>query len=61
LFGSLYIDFLSVTGASFADTLTFRADTDFVAGRENPVPEPGTMLLFGLGLLGIGAVGRKKS
>ncbi len=27
---------------------------------QNPVPEPATMLLFGIGLLGITAVGRKK-
>lgn len=26
----------------------------------NPVPEPGTMLLFGFGLIGLGAIGRKK-
>ncbi|WP_457554084.1 PEP-CTERM sorting domain-containing protein [Desulfobacula sp.] len=26
----------------------------------NPVPEPATMLLFGIGLLGIGVIGRKK-
>lgn len=27
---------------------------------KNPVPEPATMMLFGLGLLGISALGRKK-
>jgi len=27
----------------------------------NPVPEPSTIMLFGLGLLGIGAIGRKKT
>lgn len=32
----------------------------FVIGGENPIPEPGTMLLLGAGLLGIGFSARKK-
>ncbi len=28
-------------------------------GTENPVPEPGTMILLGLGLVGLGFAGRK--
>ncbi|MBC8441299.1 MAG: PEP-CTERM sorting domain-containing protein [Deltaproteobacteria bacterium] len=34
--------------------------TDPPTPPTNPVPEPATMLLFGIGLLGIGAIGRKK-
>ncbi len=59
VFGALSITFLD--GEDGAPTLfqnnsfEFLLDTDFAV-----VPEPSTMLLFGLGLLGIGAIGRKK-
>lgn len=43
---------------------TMTCANDVIEGEANwnpnPVPEPGTMLMFGLGLLGIGAVGRKR-
>ncbi|MDA3788139.1 MAG: PEP-CTERM sorting domain-containing protein [Desulfobacula sp.] len=51
VYGTLTIDFL--TTATDPD-FTFTLDSDQV------VPEPGTILLFGLGLLGFSAVSRKK-
>ena len=41
---------------TFSGTLNFDMDTDAAT-----VPEPATMLLFGLGLLGITALGRKRT
>ncbi len=32
-----------------------------LVGEYNPVPEPATMILFGIGLLGIAGMGRKKT
>lgn len=42
-------------GFSASDTLTLNG-----TGQPGPVPEPGTMLLFGVGLLGIAGASRKK-
>lgn len=63
LYGSLTITFANgfnnsiVTAALPA--FKFQVDTDWNINRE--VPEPSTMILFGLGLLGFGAVGRRKN
>ncbi|MCG8638900.1 MAG: PEP-CTERM sorting domain-containing protein [Desulfobacterales bacterium] len=63
LFEVLYIDFVQnnlqeVIGTGLNGTFQFAVDTDLVAGTE--IPEPSTMILFGIGLLGLGAVGRRK-
>lgn len=73
LFRTLTISFGSGSFGPGADTLavgaasamlTFVADTDnlSISGdiRPEPVPEPTTMLLFGSGLVGLAAVGRRK-
>lgn len=60
----------------FIDSLTNEIDTgfsyvssgkyvvaDLVTGQDimtNPIPEPGTLLLLSMGLLGLGAIGRKR-
>lgn len=58
LFEQLLIDFTSTGG--FKGTFNFGVDTDKVEGGR-AVPEPATMMLFGLGLLGLGVVGRKRT
>jgi len=56
LYGQLKIEF-GAGGFLPTNYLSFQADTDSVA----PVPEPGTMLLLGLGLAGLIGYNRKRN
>ncbi len=59
--GSLDISIDSYWGDFYLDSSTLVANGDNGdIGASAPVPEPTTMLLFGLGLLGLAGVSRKK-
>lgn len=61
LFRYLTIDFTN--GFTNTDTFTFNTDTDnlLIPGDINPVPEPSTILLFGIGITGLVGYNRKRS
>lgn len=58
-----YVGFTSATGSCFNNhdilSWTFVDDYQPIDPGGSPVPEPTTMLLFGIGLLGIAGAGRK--
>ncbi|MFH2059631.1 MAG: PEP-CTERM sorting domain-containing protein [Pseudomonadota bacterium] len=59
LWGTLTLTFPELLPLAGGSTVLFGADTDLDSTKL--VPEPSTLFLFGIGLLGMGALGRKKS
>jgi len=51
---------LSMTFFAANSTAAGAADSDYAIGKITVVPEPGTILLFGTGLAGLAAVGRRR-
>jgi len=51
---------ITVTSAQGEDSIDFAIDTVVFDGEEPVIPEPGSMLLFGLGGLGAGFIRRRR-
>ncbi len=53
---------LSIIGddIDFISHFTMGCGNDNLMGKTSPVPEPATMLLLGIGLIGVAGIGRKK-
>jgi len=59
--GSFNLSLLGAyTGNDIGIHWTMQCGNDYLNQTSAPVPEPATMLLFGCGLIGLAAVGRKK-
>ena len=59
-FDDLYIGFFFADGCWLGSLDISSAFLDNISVKASPVPEPATMLLFGIGLCGLAFVGRKK-
>lgn len=57
---AIQLELLPLLGTEFISHYTYECGNDNLMGDTRTVPEPGTMLLLGAGLIGLACVGRKK-